>query len=402
MSAASELNADVTALARFSATNDGVTRPAWSDELFAAYEWLAGRGREAGLEPRIDAAGNLRLEGHLGTGERIVAGSHVDTVPHGGRYDGALGVLSGLDAARALAREGESRLPLSVIAFMDEEGTRFGTALFGSQAFAGADLSALGGRTDGDGIALADAMAARGYPFGELAAARGVDDVAAYLELHVEQGPVLEHEGIDIGVVTSIVGLLALEARMTGEANHAGTTPMRLRRDALAGAARAIGELRDLARAGSEVTANVGTIAVEPGGKNVVPGVCTFTIDVRAATRRRFAALDADVRGIVGRIAEEEGLALEVSELYRLEPAELDAGLVDVVELAADLEGASTLRMPSGAGHDAMMIAPQRPSAMVFVPSRRGISHSPQEHTSPEHCELGARVLAQAVRLAAR
>jgi hydantoinase/carbamoylase family amidase len=242
-------------------------------------------------------------------------------------------------------------------------------------------------------------MAARGFPFDSLPEARAIDGVAAYLELHIEQGPRLEEAGVDVGIVTGIVGLVSYRARYTGEANHAGTTPMASRRDALAGAARVVLALRDEARRRDDMTANVGIISVVPGGFNVIPGVCDFTIDVRSPTPEGLARVEAFVRETLERIAAEERLDLDLAESHRLEPCPLDAGLVETLERAAELEGASSVRMVSGAGHDAMILGRRIPAAMLFVPSRRGISHSPEEYTSPEHCELGARVLAQALEL---
>jgi hydantoinase/carbamoylase family amidase len=241
-------------------------------------------------------------------------------------------------------------------------------------------------------------MASQGCVIEELPTARGVGELAAYLELHIEQGPVLEHESADIGIVSAIVGLVGFDVRMSGQANHAGTTPMALRRDALAGAARALCELREVARRTPGMTSNVGTISVEPGGKNVIPGTCDFTIDVRAATAGVFEELEATVRTVLGRVSEEEGLEVELSELYRLEPVELDTGLSDLLEQAAVAVKANCMRMPSGAGHDAMILGRHVASGMIFVPSRAGVSHSPDEYTSPAQCDLGARVLAKALQ----
>jgi beta-ureidopropionase / N-carbamoyl-L-amino-acid hydrolase len=194
------------------------------------------------------------------------------------------------------------------------------------------------------------------------------------------------------------VGLLGSRARFLGEANHAGTTPMELRRDALAGAARAVLALRDEARARADMTANVGVIAVEPGGFNVIPGAAEFSIDVRSPTGEGFARAEAFVREALARIAEEERLALDLSETHRLEPVPLYPALQEALARAADAEGASHVRLASGAGHDAMILGRHVPAAMLFVPSRGGVSHSPAEYTAPEHCELGARVLARALR----
>jgi allantoate deiminase len=382
-----------------SGADGGVTRIAWSQELFAAYAWLDQRMRGLGLDVEIDAAGNLIGCWQAGAGPAVVVGSHVDTVPSGGRFDGALGVVAAVHAVRLLQDEGFApKRPLWVVAFMDEEGTRFNSALFGSRAFAGVDVSYLGDRVDQGGVTLREAMAALGYDLGRAHEASRIHAVRAYLELHIEQGPVLEAEGADIGVVTSIVGLRGYRVRLRGEANHAGTTPMRLRRDALAGAARIALELRDYARARSEMTANVGKIAVWPGGANVVPGMADFTIDVRAATPAGIVELERLVDELVTRIAAQEGLDAELEQTFALAPLELDDDLIAAVERAAAEEGARTMRLPSGAGHDAMVVGRHVPAAMLFVPSCGGISHSPLEHTSPDQVEIGMRVLADVLR----
>ncbi len=325
----------------------------------------------------------------------MLLGSHLDTVPCGGRYDGALGVLAALDVVRRLRgpRASSRRRPLWVASFNDEEGARFQTGMLGSRAFCGdCDLDDWGRR------GVPEAMAEAGFDFARLAEARRVGEVGAYLELHIEQGPVLERADVDLGVVTSITGMLGFRARFLGEANHAGTTPMEHRRDALAGAARAVLALRDEACSRDGMTANVGVISAEPGGFNVVPGAAELTIDVRSPTEAGFARLQPFVRETLQRIAAEEELGLELHETHRKEPVALDPELQDRLEEAARAEGASTLRLPSGAGHDAMVLAHHVPAAMLFVPSRGGLSHTPDEFSTPEHCELGARVLARTVR----
>jgi allantoate deiminase len=393
-------SASLDELARLGGGPDGgVTRVAWSPELFAAYTWIGDRLRELGLEVEVDAAGNLLAKWSAGSGSPVLVGSHLDTVPSGGRFDGVLGVVSALHAVRRLKAEGfEPARPLWVVAFMDEEGTRFDAALFGSRAFTGEDVTGLGERVDANGVSLREAMAAAGYDVARAGDADRVADVGAYLELHIEQGPVLEAAGIEIGVVTSIVGLRGYRVRLTGQANHAGTTPMALRRDALAGAARIALELREAARSREAVTANVGKLTVAPGGANVVPGLADFTLDVRATTGAGLAELEQIVEETVARIAAEEGLAVDLQQTFALEPLELDPMLVDVVARAAATEGASSLRMPSGAGHDAMLIGRRAPAAMIFVPSRGGISHCPDEYSSPAHIALGVGVLASALR----
>jgi hydantoinase/carbamoylase family amidase len=372
----------------------GITRFAWSSELAAANAWLVERLAELGLKTELDAAGNVLGRWQAGEGKAVLLGSHLDTVPSGGRYDGALGVLAGLEVVRRLRAEGvELRRPLWLASFNDEEGGRFQTGMLGSRAFVG-DLELEDWRRRG----VADAMAAAGFDFERLPQARGIDGVGAYLELHIEQGPRLEKSGLDLGIVTAITGMLGFRARFLGEANHAGTTPMEHRRDALAGAAMAILALRDEAQASGDMTANVGAIAAEPGGFNVIPGAAEFTIDVRSPTPTGFERADRFVHETLERIAEEEGLGLEVAETHRKEPVALDPALRRVLEEAAEAEGASFARMPSGAGHDAMVLAHHVPAAMLFVPSRGGLSHCAEEFSSPEECDLGARVLARAVR----
>jgi allantoate deiminase len=390
----SSLASDLEEAARIGADGGGVSRFAWTPELAQANEWLVGRLQELGLETQIDAAGNVLGRWEEGEGTAVLLGSHLDTVPRGGRYDGALGVLAALEVVRTLKREGVSlRRPLWIVSFNDEEGSRFQTGMLGSRAFIG-DLDPEDWRRRG----VADAMAAGGFDFDRLGEAKAVDRVGAYLELHIEQGPVLEQEGLDLGIVSGIAGLLGFRVRLSGEANHAGTTPMASRRDALAGAARIVLELRDESRSRGDMTANVGILTVAPGGFNVIPGTAEFTIDARAGDADAFARAEKFVRETLERVAAEEQLELEVTETHRKQPTPLDPELQEVLTRAAAAEGAVARSMPSGAGHDAMVLAKQVPAAMLFVPSRAGISHSPDEYTSPEQCELGARVLARAVR----
>jgi allantoate deiminase len=391
----SSLTADVEAAAMIGADErGGVSRFAWTPELGEANAWLMDRLVQLGLDAELDDAGNVLGRWRAGEGTAVLLGSHLDTVPNGGRYDGALGVLAALDVVRSLQAEGvEPRRPLWVVSFNDEEGARFQTGMLGSRAFCG-DCDVEDWRRRG----VAEAMAEAGFDFARLPEAAQVAEVGAYLELHIEQGPVLERAGVDLGVVTAITGMLGFRARFVGEANHAGTTPMELRRDALAGAARAVLALRDEARGREDMTANVGVISAEPGGFNVVPGAAELTIDVRSPTVEGFARLEPVVRETLQEIAGDEGLGLELSETHRKAPVALDPELQDVLEAAAREEGATTLRLASGAGHDAMVLARHVPAAMLFVPSREGKSHTPDEFTAPEQCELGARVLARAVR----
>jgi len=391
-------------LARIGAAEDGgVTRTAWTPELFAAYDWVAGRMRAVGLAVEVDPAGNLVGRWEAGEGKAVAVGSHLDTVPTGGRLDGALGVLAGVHAVAHLREQGfEPARPVWVIAFMDEEGPRFGASFFGSRAFSGDDLGSYLGRCDAAGTTVAEAMRERGFDSAHTGAAARIDEVSAYIELHIEQGPVLEAQGRAIGVVTSIVGLRGYRARLRGQANHAGTTPMAMRRDAFVGAARVALELRDFALSRPDVTANVGRVIVSPGASNVVPGLVEFTIDTRSVDPETVRELERLVPDVAGRIAREEGLELELEVTSSVEPLQLDQGLQRLIEDAASTEGASTLRLPSGAGHDGLILGRHVPAAMIFVPSRGGISHSPDEYSTPEQIELGMRVLAGTIARVSR
>jgi allantoate deiminase len=396
------LTEDLQEMAAIGADGGGVTRLAWSPDLSSANEWLVRRLRDLGLEVGIDAAGNVVGKWQAGAGKALVCGSHLDTVPRGGRYDGALGVLAALHAVRLLKESGfQPRRPIWVVSFNDEEGTRFGTGMLGSRAFAGDDLSQFADRPDPAGVTVHEAMTAAGFDFERLPAARAIEEVEAYLELHIEQGPRLEDVGVDIGVVSGIVGISLFRARLVGEANHAGTTPMDRRRDALCGAARVVLALRQEALQSGTMTANVGRISVQPGGYNVIPGECEFSIDVRATSTDGQVRAEEFVGETLRRVASEEGLEMELQQLHRLPAVPMDPRLRETLARAAALEGATTCPMPSGAGHDAMNLGRHVPAGMIFVPSRGGISHSPQEHTAPEHCELGTRVLSRALRLLA-
>ena len=375
----------------------GVTRLAWTPELRAGNAWLEERYRELSLAVSSDAAGNLFGTWESGEGPPVLVGSHIDTVPCGGRFDGALGVHCGLEAVRLLQQAGHvpSR-PIRVAGWMDEEGARFKTPTFGSKAFAGHDLSGFRELHDEEGVTLPEAMAAWELDFDRLPEARGVDEIGAYLELHIEQGPTLEERGIDIGVVTTIVSVLGLRVRFEGQANHAGTTPMDRRRDPLVAAAAGIGRLQEwIATQSYDTRVTVGIIEAQPGGFNVIPSACEFTIDARAVSDAVMAEVERDLRGVLAAVADAHGVTCAVERTHLLPAVPVDPALADAIEASAEADGSSAVRMPSGGGHDAMHIGPFVPMGMLFVPSRGGISHNPLEHTEPADCHTGARVLAR-------
>jgi allantoate deiminase len=394
------LASDLEAAARIGATGRGGTsRFAWTDELAEVTAWVVDELERLGLVCETDPAGNLIARWEAGEGGAVMAASHLDTVPNGGAFDGVLGVLGAVEAIRILRREGfQPARPIWIGAFMDEEGTRFGTALFGSRAFAGHDLGPALDVRDADGVSVREAMVARGLDPERVAEAFRAPELAAYLELHVEQGPVLANAGRRLGIVESITGVLGYHVTVSGEANHAGATPIDVRRDALVGASRMVLALRERAIAFPELRATVGRIATTPGAITVIPGECRFTVDLRPSQAEVVEPSEQWLNEMVGRIAQEEGLEAEVRRDYALAPTPMDLRVVEALAAAAVDERVDALRMWSGAGHDAMVVAAHAPAGMVFVPSVGGISHSPHEWTETADCELGARILAGAMR----
>jgi hydantoinase/carbamoylase family amidase len=390
------IGADLEALAAFSEPGAGVTRMAWSPELRAANAWLSERMARLGLAVEVDGAGNVFGRWEVGSGTPVLVGSHLDSVPHGGRFDGPLGVVGALHAVAALQAAGvRPRRPIWVVSWTDEEGARFGTSLFGSRAFAGHDVLGEAGRVDAAGATLADAMRAWGLDPAGVGQARGIDGIGAYLELHIEQGPRLQDAGIDVGVVTGLVGLMSFDVVFQGQANHAGTTPMEARRDALAAAARTVLAIREEALRRPGTVANVGHVAVQPGAANVVPGRAELIVEMRAQDEATWERIPEIVRATVDDAARRERVAVTITERYRLPPATFSAELAGVAQDAARLEGASATRMFCGAGHDGMSLADRVPVSMILIPSVAGISHAPEEFSEPAACAIGARVLAR-------
>ncbi len=394
------LKGDLARAAAIGATGDGgISRFAWSEPLAEVTAFVASELEDLGLVTEIDPAGNLIARWEAGEGKAVMAASHLDTVPNGGSFDGVVGVLGALEAVRILRRQAfEPACPVWVGAFMDEEGTRFGTALFGSRAFAGHDMSGSLNAVDADGVSVREAMRARGADPEQLGRAARAGELKAYLELHVEQGPMLDRAGLRLGIVEAISGVFGFTVTVTGEANHAGATPAEGRRDALVGAARMIIALRERTLERPELRATVGRIATSPGAITVVPGECRFTVDLRPSRQEIVEEGRLWLEEMVSGVVAAEGLGAEVRCEYALEPTPMHPRVVGALEEAASGEGVEPLRMWSGAGHDAMVIAEHAPSGMVFVPSRGGISHSPHEWTETADCELGARVLAGAIR----
>ena len=410
MPTATSLHDAIVELAEF---NDdpaagGITREVYTPTYAAALDRVAGWMREAGLETRLDAVGNLfgRWTGSDPDAPLVLSGSHVDTTLNAGRYDGVLGVLGAIAAVHLLRESGTApRRSVEVVAWAGEE-PRFGTGCVGSRAAAGhlsrADLDRL---RDRDGVSMAEALRRAGFDPDRLEDAR-IDPatISTLVELHIEQGAVLEESGEPIGVVEAIAAPHDVRVTLRGAATHAGATPMRLRRDALAGAAEAMLALERIARGSASGTTvgTVGVLRVRPGAINVVPGEVELDVDVRDSDR---AAREQVVEGLLAEtraIVERRGLEVEVEPIVDDEPVACDPRVVDAAAGAAEELGLPFRRMTSGAYHDAMVMGSRVPIGMVFVPSAGGISHHPDEYTAPEDVERGVRVLAGTLaRLAA-
>ena len=359
------------------------------DQLVA---WL----REAGLAVEIDQIGNIfgmwTPEG--ASGDPVLVGSHIDSVIDAGIYDGCTGVLGGLEVIQTLKESGvmPSR-PIAVAAFTNEEGVRFAPDMTGSLVFAGGlGVDAALGSIGTDGARLGEELARIGY-LGERQP--GFFKPHAYVELHIEQGPILDRDGIAVGAVENLQGISWQRVTISGVANHAGTTPMDMRHDAGFAAASVMTFLRSIATGGTVAT--VGTIRFIPDAINVIPSQATFTVDLRDPDEARLQAAEAALAAYLDRIAKAEGVSIATESLARFEPVMFDPAIVGMVEDAARMRGLSVRRMTSGAGHDAQMMARLAPTAMIFVPSVDGISHNPREHTAPDDLVAGANVLLSVV-----
>jgi hydantoinase/carbamoylase family amidase len=381
----------------------GIWRAAYTREDRIAKDLVAPWLREAGLAVYEDAAGNLygRLEGDLpGV---ILAGSHLDSVKNGGLYDGACGIITALAAIKNLLdKKGRPRKSIEVICLMEEEGSRYEISYIGSKAITGAltpeDLL----EKDADGVLLRDALRDAGYdPDRYREAVR--DDLDGYVELHIEQGPVLDKNKLDIGVVEHIVGIFSWELEIRGEQNHAGTTPMNLRKDPVSAAAQLITALTNHAKGLSKTaTVTVGKMQAFPGMSNVIPDRVFMTVDMRDAVKENLLGLKKFLEEKLQDL-EADGFGVFAKNMCHEMPSKLDGALVDQVEAAAIRAGAKYLRMNSGAGHDAQIFAEKIPACMIFIPSKDGISHSPREYTQDEQVDMGRKVMEETLaRLAWR
>ena len=388
------LNETMDTMKTFGGTPEGgSTRVAYSEPNLEALDYLAGLMREAGLDSRIDAAGNLvgRRPGTEPGLKPLMLGSHIDTVPNGGHYDGIVGSMSAIEVARTLHDAGkQTRHPLEFIIWSNEEGGKTGSrAIMGSVRPFELDLPSLGEKRLGEGMRFLG-----GNPDVLHEVARGPGDAAGYFELHIEQGAILDQRGIDIGVVQGIVGIRRWNIRVEGFANHAGTTPMDQRQDALYAAAQLVVLIRRQITdvPGSQV-GTVGRIQAHPGAPNVIPGSATMSLEIRDLSMEKVGMLFERIRTASETLAEETGTKISFAQYYESPAAPTDERLQGMVAAAAESFDLSTLYMPSGAGHDAQSLGEICPIGMIFVPSLNGVSHAPSEYTSPEQITNGANVL---------
>ncbi len=396
------LRADMEALAELGRRPDeaGVDRRSYSDADMAGRRWFRDRCAEAGLTAWLDPVGNVLARWGRGTGPALALGSHLDTVPRGGVFDGALGCCAALEVVRGLRTAGLTPpFPLLVIGTAEEEG-RFG-GMLGSQALCGlVDRTWFARARDDDGMLLTDRLRVQGLDPARLNdAALPVGALRGFLELHIEQGPILEAAGDAIGIVTAISGVFTWTVTLTGTANHAGTTPMGLRRDAFAGlveAAHAIPEVIAVA-GGPESRITIGRVDVVPGFVHTVPGQVVFGLIGRDPDGGVLDALAAEMAAAIGRAADRHRLDMVIDPISRLAPIGLDCVLGDCLFRSAVAAGYRVRRMSSGAGHDAQSFATITRAGLVFIPSTAGISHAPDEHSTWEDCIAGANVLLRTV-----
>jgi len=401
-SAAARVMVRCDTLAAISESEEGLTRVYLSPEQLRANARVAEWMQAAGMTTWQDAVGNIcgRYEAAQPGAQALLLGSHLDTVRNAGRYDGMLGVLSAIETVQWL-HDRQQRLPLAIeiVGFGDEEGTRFGITLLGSRGITGSWPESWVTHPDGNGITVAEAMQDVGFDAAKiLDAAREVNDIAAYLELHIEQGPCLEQEDLALGVVTAINGARRLNCSFVGEAGHAGTVPMTHRKDALAAAAEWMVFIEHTTQQQDpQLVATVGTLSCLPGAVNVIPGEVQLSLDVRGPQDEPLERLLSTLLTQAQAIALRRGLTFSANEYYHIAATACDARLQQALSHAVETVQGRSLSLPSGAGHDAIAIAERWPVGMLFVRNHRGISHHPAESVQADDVALGVQAYLQAV-----
>ncbi|WP_431016762.1 allantoate amidohydrolase [Bradyrhizobium pachyrhizi] len=393
-----EIVARIDQLASISETPEHLARIFLTDEHRKAADLILSWIREAGMSAHLDAIGNVcgRYEGERPGQPALMLGSHYDTVRDAGRWDGPLGVITAIACVADLNRRGR-RLPfaIEIVGFADEEGVRFASTLLGSRAVAGTfDESVLNTR-DRAGTSMRDALIQFGLDPDHIGkAARARRELLGYVELHIEQGPVLEEKALPVGVVTAISGATRLAARLTGVAGHAGTVPMKLRRDALAGAAECIVAIEQFCRSDEQgLVGTIGYVNAMPGATNVIPGKVSFTMDIRSQNDMHRKRAVADIVRQIEAIAKRRDLALQIDVTHENRSVPCAPWLKSQIAEAVAAEGYAAFELPSGAGHDGMAMVDVADIGMIFVRCRGGISHNPAEHVELADADTGARVL---------
>lgn len=395
---------DIEQLSNFNATpGKGLTRMSFTKEDRGAREYIKEQMVLAGLEVYEDAAGTVigRLEGELKDAPTVMVGSHYDSVKNGGNFDGPAGVVTALETARVMMDNGlKPKYPVEFIAMIEEEGGRFGGGLFASRAMVGrVTRESLDSFKDSDGVSIAVAMKEFGFdPDNIQDAIRKPEDIKAFIELHIEQGPVLESGEKDIGIVEYIVGICQIEVVVKGRPDHAGTTPMIMRADALDAASLAISKISTFAKdAGEGTVSTVGTLSILPGAANIVPGEVKFTVDMRSKKSECIVDVKDKIENALAEIASSKGVTYTIVEKLSVPPIKLDDDIISKLNKHSDNLGFSVQSMLSGAGHDAMVMASITDVGLVFVPSKDGRSHCPEEWTDYEDLQKGIEIVCETI-----
>mgnify|MGYP003581160579 CR=1 FL=1 len=396
------IESHIDTLSTFTATpGKGTTRLTYSPEDLQARQYIKGKMEEYGLIVREDGFGNIfgKLEGTLKDAPSVLIGSHFDSVPNGGSYDGPAGVVAGLEVAALFAENKLTpKYPLEVIALVEEEGSRFGGGLMGSRGIVGLlDGEGFNRLKDKDGVYAVDAMKKIGLD-PSLSKKRDPKTMKAYLEMHIEQGPILEEKGIPIGVVEAIVGLTQLEVSVKGQAGHAGTTPMDRRADALVTAAKMIAQFPDLAESEGEGTVvTTGRLNVFPNGANVIPNMAVFTVDIRSGKEDNVLNVIQKVKDLAD-FYSKQGIEVSVEQLLYIQPKEMNKDIVSLLKRKSSELGIPKCSINSGAGHDAMVFSDFTNVGMLFIPSKDGLSHCPEEWSDSSHIANAVQVLYEAAK----
>ena len=390
--------AELRELQALTGDDNGAQRVAWTDTWERAREWLRGRVAETGAEETIDAAGNQWFTLPGGSDRSVLIGGHIDSVPNGGWLDGCLNVMAAVEVLRGIAANGPPPVTVRLVNWADEEGARFGRSLFGSSAAAGSmtDQEELRSRKDADGIALPDALREHGVDLDSALDARSeLEGAAAYLELHIEQGPVLEAMELPLGVVLGTFGVERHQVTFRGQAAHAGSTPMDKRRDALAGAAKLELEIREIARrVGDGAVCTMGGVVTKPGIVTSVVETAECLLDQRHLDATKLAEMLSNAEAASRRFAQEESIDVEWDRIWNIEPILFDAALIELADESIREIAGTSHQLPSGPLHDAAEVARAGvPTVMIFVQSLRGLSHTKLEDTKDEHLELSIQVL---------